>query len=555
MEVYAENFSPAFHGLPFPLVAEKCFSRLKLLLIAVSSSAGEQVGRVILNPSMRRGPPVIIDSDTKGFFMCQSDDEAKRVVYYCDRCHGNVEDISRINQCACVEKGHCRTDVDNAVVHQGSVTIEVNDNIHQCHEMHLIEHPNKGSVEQVHVTIPPEVEELFESTGLFHWCAKRTFESSILCHDRNREVIKHLKDHVVICCFSDGSKSPLLGMCNFIMPLRASNLRFAELRPVVVLGNEHFLRREWPSLCNFPLVYVKLGSPLNRFDLRAVKVNRCHMCVVLTTNETSIDDPTLIDKESILCSLNIKTMNFQPLADVWKSSPAHARQGLTLLGNDHDPKSVHSRLPISSHRATSGAFIPMLTELANDYNAQFLDQDDDDDPDIPLYMTQPFACGRAFAASVLDSLMSTTFFNPELLNLIRTLVMGGDAEELEQILAEGVGLVRAGEELSAEDLMKTRDRCHVTLMSMEGSFLEAFVGETYGTMVVSALREHGILCLGLYRLIDPRASLSCYYRYIITNPSADLSLLPSDKVYCLKPYIMPQQPHPPAADGDDETLI
>ena len=48
--------------------------------------------------------------------------------------------------------------------------------------------------------------------------------------------------------------------------------------------------------------------------------------------------------------------------------------------------------------------------LANDYNAQFLDQDDEDDPDVPLYMTQPFACGRAFAASVLDSLMSTVHF-------------------------------------------------------------------------------------------------------------------------------------------------
>lgn len=38
---------------------------------------------------------------------------------------------------------------------------------------------------------------------------------------------------------------------------------------------------------------------------------------------------------------------------------------------------------------------------------QFLDQDDEDDPDTELFMTQPFACGTAFAASVLDSLMST----------------------------------------------------------------------------------------------------------------------------------------------------
>lgn len=48
-----------------------------------------------------------------------------------------------------------------------------------------------------------------------------------------------------------------------------------------------------------------------------------------------------------------------------------------------------------------------LLELVNDSNVQFLDQDDDDDPDTELYLTQPFACGTAFAVSVLDSLMST----------------------------------------------------------------------------------------------------------------------------------------------------
>lgn len=49
----------------------------------------------------------------------------------------------------------------------------------------------------------------------------------------------------------------------------------------------------------------------------------------------------------------------------------------------------------------------VCTELVNDSNVQFLDQDDDDDPDTELYLTQPFACGTAFAVSVLDSLMST----------------------------------------------------------------------------------------------------------------------------------------------------
>lgn len=59
----------------------------------------------------------------------------------------------------------------------------------------------------------------------------------------------------------------------------------------------------------------------------------------------------------------------------------------------------------------------------NDSNVQFLDQDDDDDPDTELYLTQPFACGTAFAVSVLDSLMSTVSkYNPVMItrNTART---------------------------------------------------------------------------------------------------------------------------------------
>ena len=54
----------------------------------------------------------------------------------------------------------------------------------------------------------------------------------------------------------------------------------------------------------------------------------------------------------------------------------------------------------------SGANVPMITEIVNDDSAQYLDQDDDDDPDTELYMTQPFATGTTFAISVLDSIMS-----------------------------------------------------------------------------------------------------------------------------------------------------
>ena len=114
------------------------------------------------------------------------------------------------------------------------------------------------------------------------------------------------------------------------------------------------------------------------------------------------------------------------------------------------------------HHSHVLSFLQHSVELVNDSNVQFLDQDDDDDPDTELYLTQPFACGTAFAVSVLDSLMSTvrkstfsihskvqsnelnftfqTYFNQNALTLIRSLITGGATPELELILAEGAGL-------------------------------------------------------------------------------------------------------------------
>ncbi|XP_008480591.1 calcium-activated potassium channel slowpoke-like, partial [Diaphorina citri] len=91
------------------------------------------------------------------------------------------------------------------------------------------------------------------------------------------------------------------------------------------------------------------------------------------------------------------------------------------------PNAPGGGAPIVLQRRGSvyGANVPMITELVNDSNVQFLDQDDDDDPDTELYLTQPFACGTAFAVSVLDSLMSTTYFNQNALTLIRSLITGG----------------------------------------------------------------------------------------------------------------------------------
>ena len=52
------------------------------------------------------------------------------------------------------------------------------------------------------------------------------------------------------------------------------------------------------------------GSPLNRADLRAVKVNLCRSCIIPPARAPDRLEPVLADKEIIMAALNIKSMDF-----------------------------------------------------------------------------------------------------------------------------------------------------------------------------------------------------------------------------------------------------
>uniref|UniRef100_A0A183CTT8 Nuclear RNA export factor 1 n=1 Tax=Globodera pallida TaxID=36090 RepID=A0A183CTT8_GLOPA len=66
--------------------------------------------------------------------------------------------------------------------------------------------------------------------------------------------------HVVLCLFAD-KDSPLIGLRNFIMPLRASNFHYHELKHI-------YLKHEWKTLHNLPKISILNGNPLSRADLR-----------------------------------------------------------------------------------------------------------------------------------------------------------------------------------------------------------------------------------------------------------------------------------------------
>ncbi|XP_028324002.1 calcium-activated potassium channel subunit alpha-1a isoform X9 [Gouania willdenowi] len=398
----------------------------------------------------------------------------------------------------------------------------------------------------------------YDSTGMFHWCPSKDIEKVILT--RSEASMTVLSGHVVVCIFGDVT-SALVGLRNLVMPLRASNFHYHELKPIVFVGSLDYLRREWETLHNFPKVSILPGTPLSRADLRAVNINLCDMCVILSANQNNIEDTSLQDKECILASLNIKSMQFDDSIGVLQANS----QGFTPPGMDRsspDSSPVHGfvrqasvttganipiitelakpckLLPLVSHsqEKKSGIHIQMITELVNDSNVQFLDQDDDDDPDTELYLTQPFACGTAFAVSVLDSLMSATYFNDNILTLIRTLVTGGATPELEGLLAEENAL-RGG--YSTPQTLANRDRCRVAQLALyDGPFADLGDGGCYGDLFCKALKTYNMLCFGIYRLRDAHHTVPspCTKRYVITNPPYEFELVPTDLIFCLMQF-------------------
>ncbi|XP_037912320.1 calcium-activated potassium channel slowpoke isoform X11 [Hermetia illucens] len=648
-EMYTETLSPSFTGMTFPQASELCFTKLKLLLLAIEIKGSEDGvdSKISINP---RGAK--IQANTQGFFIAQSADEVKRAWFYCKACHEDIKDETLIKKCKCknltaqprnkfgdldvgmimMQTGmvnkhglstacHAYIDDDHhpaptftppelpkrvhvrgitsgeitrdredinlinrnrrapssttngvttsSSLHVNSTTKQVNkvkpvnrqsaDNIvspssynrpaepeanpyagyQLAYEVKKLMPTSRGSGSGTQntngVTLPAGIaddqskdfdfektEMKYDSTGMFHWSPARNLEDCIL--DRNQAAMTVLNGHVVVCLFADPD-SPLIGLRNLVMPLRASNFHYHELKHVVIVGSVDYIRREWKMLQNLPKISVLNGSPLSRADLRAVNVNLCDMCCILSAKVPSNDDPTLADKEAILASLNIKAMTFDDTIGV-----------LSQRGSEFDNLNT-SGSPIVLQRRGSvyGANVPMITELVNDSNVQFLDQDDDDDPDTELYLTQPFACGTAFAVSVLDSLMSTTYFNQNALTLIRSLITGGATPELELILAEGAGL-RGG--YSTTESLSNRDRCRVGQISLYDGPLAQF-GECgkYGDLFVAALKSYGMLCIGLYRFRDTSSSCDASSkRYVITNPPDDFSLLPTDQVFVLMQF-------------------
>ncbi|KAM9252448.1 LOW QUALITY PROTEIN: potassium channel subfamily U member 1 [Cariama cristata] len=299
--------------------------------------------------------------------------------------------------------------------------------------------------------------DILHSTGMFHWCDAVPLQEALLsCKD---QTTLNLQDHVLVCIFDDAN-SPLTGLQDFVMPLRASNFIYHELKNIVFLRSLKYLH----LFRNFPKLWLFSGSALGSAVLRAVNVQDCTACTILSSSTTASSSPSLVHMENAV---------FRARA----------------LGNQSQP--CYKRISIT-------------TELKPSPNAQFISQVPSGNSEIPeqdqLFTTDAPA-GPIFLDSFLNLLLSMTYCNHHILALLQTLVTSEMSPALgEQLLEEGNRLHRSPDNVIHN---ASQISCTLTLLLLSKRLLTGVTQDSsFGDIYCSALDLFGILCFGLYHLLE-----------------------------------------------------
>lgn len=454
-ELYSVAFSETFHGLTFHEAAKICFTKLNIVLLAVDNiECG--IYNYYINPSPKFSPNLRINSKTMlGYFIAQDQKHVFDVSIYCECCEDNkhitsmktvrkfkrqlvltrrktthnFDDFDLENAFSLLNitaegeemgngrpatgKGQDVVDLSDTVLDRGTGTeIRLADQkatVTTTAEVKPGINSNTSSFDDDYDDDDDEEEEDDDLTSVgkshMHVCDPVRMEDAIL----NPSVLlsvketsvrasivprpSRLQDHVILCLFAKAN-SPLLGLYNFLKPLRSKHLPLQSIKPVVIICDREFVEKEWHNICRIPQVYLVVGSPLIWKNFKTANIKDCCVCVVLTVHhicpghEQAIDD-----KEAILCTLSIKK---------------HL-------------KNIKKRVMV-------------ITDLRQESNVQFLDFGDDDNPDERIFESQPYACGEAFSVSMFDSVTSSAFHNPGTLSLVEDLIHSSGREEDCQVI-------------------------------------------------------------------------------------------------------------------------
>ena len=482
-EVYKYELPEVFCGKTYEDVAHFCFKDLQMMLIAIDVSpekkkddaSQSEVTQDATEPCIYPAPfGLVITKGMAGYFIAQDKEQVS----------------NNLKLDSVLEKVGARYTTDNLATPRTSQEISLVPSIEDTVIVNITLDDQESS-NIVSINMPQRKYSGATSKNCYK-CKERDFEDALLKEP------KDMKGHIILCTFTL-QDSDELNLHSFVSPLRACTLEVDELKPILIIGNKECIKREWSNIAEFDDVFIIDGTPLDRNILKAANVVHCSSCIILGSTASIDEDPALIDKQPILCSLSLTS------------------EALGL----------------------SNRCIHKVTELYKGENVQFLDLEDEDDSE-DFIMSQPFAQGECISSTIFDSLVAMAYFNHGATALFKNLVTSGVVNQARRIHKQKKGYQYQFALPSTPEPEPSLYRPRFLQVSLENPDYHKFHHKMFPYVFEMLLREKK-LCIGIYRLLtkeekETKKEIKQNKRYVITSPPNDMSLKPTDIIFIMVTY-------------------
>ena len=473
-EVYKQPLPEAFYGKTYEEVALSCFQNphLHIMLIAIDATPEHKKSSAerLIYPAPFG---FRIDKGMSGYFIAQNEEQVLKL----ESIASGKTGLMHRPQNAVKSLSRARESLEAGFIPLNDITVDVFPD----------EQENSNSLR----VSKARMKSANSTSNIYHKCKERNFEEALI------EEPTSMTDHIILCTFSL-QDSDELNLHSFVSPLRARTLTAHELKPILIIGNKDCIQNEWSNIAEFDNVFVIDGSPLDQDVLKAANIAHCSSCIILGSTASLDEDPALIDKQPILCSLTLTSLDF--------------KDGMS--------------------ETLSGKHIHKVTELYKDENVQFLDLEDEDDSIAGFINSQPFAQGECISSTVFDSLVAVAYFNPGATALFEKLVTGGSVNQAKP-KQRGNRPTRRFTVSTAPEPKPSLYRPRFLQISLQSPEYEKFHDAKFSELF-EALLEEKQLCIGIYRRIKEEYVFS--KRFVITSPPHNMELRPTDSIFIMVTY-------------------
>ncbi|KAJ2794460.1 hypothetical protein H4S07_006751, partial [Coemansia furcata] len=231
-------------------------------------------------------------------------------------------------------------------------------------------------------------------------------------------------------------------------------------------------------LGDFTNVYVVRGTPLAQGDLRRTHIERAQKAIVLGNCNIRMDSE----------------------------------------GESNDSAAILANMNIQSLCGDGQSFV--TTELLDVESIRYLDHTQL--LGEPL-LKRTFMGGHIFMPAMIDTALCQCYFNSHILDVLRHLTFSHAPSDL---VTSTVATPKAEE----EEGIRSYKPGKLSLLYVP----DRFIGKRYDTLVLTLMKQHGSVPMGLYRIVNHEGQA---FASVMCNPQPSIPLVHSDAVYVLGPDI------------------